>query len=185
MDGVARGFNFSYTAKGGEIYSTDFAGAVNENHFVYDAWVRLDNPDQIINVEMDINHVVANGDTVILATQCSGYAKSWEFTTVSSKTGGASSTHWNPSNIPCDPRTWTPKQWNHIQIATHHDSSGNVTYDWIGFNGVYTAFKGASGPSAESLHWGHVAQLQFQLDGASSSGGSASAYVDNLTIYRW
>jgi hypothetical protein len=39
-------------------------------------------------------------------------------------------------------------------------------------------------PSAFALGWEPTLLTNFQLDGVGSSG-SSTAYVDNMTIYRW
>jgi hypothetical protein len=180
LDNAARGFFVTYSDHGGEIYHLSFAKDTTVSNFVYDTYIYLEEPSQIENIEMDMNQVMSDGRTVILATQCAGTSGTFEYTTISN--GG---THWHPSNIPCNPKNWTAKTWHHVQIATHRDDSGNVTYDWVNLDGTATNFKNASGPSAEKLGWamGDLL-LNFQLDGAGSSG-SITAYIDELTIHRW
>lgn len=174
-------FNAKATQTGlaGEIWHLSFASNdFASTHFVYDAYVSIDDPTQVANVEMDMNQVLANGLTVILATQCSKYSGTWEWTTT---TGG---THWNKGNIPCDPSKWTPKQFHHIQIATERDASGVVTYDWVNMDGVLSNFVNAKGLSAEQLNWAKVELLNFQLDGLQKTG-TMSAVVDQLQIWKW
>ena len=130
---------------------------------------------------MDMNDVMANGQTVILATQCSGYSNSWEYTL-----GSSTGYHWHPSNIPCNPGNWSANTWHHIQIATHRDDSGNAYYDWIGFDGQYTDFQGASGINGKNLGWAPGDLLiNFQIDGPSKGSGSNTIYTDNLIVWRW
>jgi hypothetical protein len=179
-DNAARQFYATYSAHGGEIYHISFGTDTNATHFVYDAYVYIDDPTQLANLEMDMNQVMADGRTVILATQCSSYSRSWEYTTVS---GG---THWHASNIPCNVKTWTAKTWHHVQIASHRDAAGIATYDWIGFDGTYTDFQNATGNSAQSLGWAKGDLLiNFQLDGSSAASGAMTAYTDKLIVYRW
>ena len=180
-DDAAREFYMTYTAGGGEIYHVSFAKDTSATHFVYDANVYVVNPSQLKNLEMDMNDVMSNGQTVILATQCSGYSKSWEYT-LRSGTGY----HWNPSNIPCDPAQWTPNTWHHIQIASHRDNSGNSYYDWIGFDGKYTNFQNAGGTNGKNLGWA-VGDLliNFQIDGPSKQNGSNTIYTDQIFVWRW
>jgi hypothetical protein len=179
-DNAAREFYMTYSAKGGEIYHLSFAIDLNATHFVYDANVYVVDPSQLANLEMDMNDVMADGRTVILATQCSTYSKSWEYTYYSS------GFHWHSSNIPCDPKKWTTNTWHHIQIATHRDANGNATYDWIGVDGVYTDFQNATVFDAANLGWAKGDLLiNFQIDGASSGSGSNTLYTDKLTVYRW
>jgi hypothetical protein len=169
-----------YSGNGGERYHLSFGRDAKATHFVYEANVYLVDPVQIANVEMDMNQVLADGRTVIFGTQCSAHSKSWEYTYVN-RTG----THWHASNIHCNPHEWGAKKWHKVQIAFHRDEDGNVTYDWVGFDGVYTSFQGATVPSAEALHWtpGELL-LNFQIDGARNSG-VMDAYLNNLAIYRW
>jgi hypothetical protein len=180
-DDAAREFYMTYTAGGGEIYHVSFAKDTNATHFVYDANVYVVNPSQLKNLEMDMNAVMSNGQTVILATQCSGYSKSWEYT-LRSGTGY----HWNPSNIPCDPGQWTANTWHHIQIATHRDSSGNSYYDWISFDGKYSDFQNAGGTNGKNLGWAiGTLLINFQIDGPSKQNGSNTIYTDKLFVWRW
>jgi hypothetical protein len=179
MDGAARKFYFTYSSSGGEIYHLSFAKDTTATHFVYDTYIYLTDPSQVQNIELDMNQVTSDGKTVILATQCASGSGTWEWTAVSN--GG---THWHPSNIPCSPKTWTANTWHHVQIATHRDDAGNVTHDWVSLDGTTSNFQNAVGPSAESLGWamGDLL-LNFQLDGAGS--GAITAYIDEMTIYRW
>jgi len=175
-----RQFVASYGDKGGHRYHLTFGWDTKATHFVYEANVYLVNPSEIANVEMDMNQVMSDGRTVIFGVQCSAHSKSWEYTYVDS-----SGTHWRPSNIPCNPHDWGTKKWHKVQIASHRDDDGNVTYDWVGFDGVYTSFEGATVCSAQSLRWtrGELL-LNFQINGANKSG-IMDAYLNNLAIYRW
>lgn len=169
-----------YTGNGGERYHLVFGRDPNATHFVYEANVYLVEPAEIAAVEMDMNQVLQDGRTVIFGTQCSVHSKSWEYTYVNS-TG----THWRPSNIPCNPQTWGTKKWHKVQIAYHRDDDGNVTYDWVCFDGAYSDFQGATVFSTQSLGWspGELL-LNFQIDGSHKSG-TMDAYVNDLAIYRW
>ena len=81
---------------------------------------------------------------------------------------------------------WSANTWHHIQIASHRDSSGNATYDWVGVDGKYTDFQNATGADALSLGWAKGDLLiNFQIDGASKSSGSNTIYTDKLIVYRW
>jgi hypothetical protein len=133
---------------------------------------------------MDMNQVMSNGDTVIFGAQCASGSGTWEYTTVS-EVNGKAKTGWHPSNLPCNPKTWTASTWHHIQIASHRDTTGVVTYDWVTMDGTTSDFTSASGGSAESLGWtaGDLL-LNFQLDGPSASG-SITAYIDEMTVYGW
>lgn len=169
-----------YTGTGGERYHLTFGRDAAATHFVYEANVYLVEPEQVANVEMDMNQVMSDGRTVIFGVQCSAHSKTWEYTYVN-----RSGTHWRPSNISCNPKTWGTKKWHKVQIASHRDDGGNVTYDWVGFDGTYTDFQNATVYSAENLNWtpGELL-LNFQIDGAYKSG-VMDAYLNNLAVYRW
>jgi hypothetical protein len=175
-----RQFVAYYGKKGGERYHLTFGRDPHATHFVYEANVYLVTPDHVQNVEMDMNQVLADGQTVIFGTQCAANSKTWEYTYVND-----SGTHWRPSNIACNPHDWGTKKWHKVQIAYHRDDDGNVTYDWVGFDGTYTDFQNATVFSAQSLKWspGELL-LNFQIDGAQNAG-IMDAYLNDLTIYRW
>jgi hypothetical protein len=150
-------------------------------HFVFDTYVYVVNPDELANLELDLNQVISNGDTVIMGTQCSTYSKTWEWTYHNS-TGG----HWHASNVPCDPRTWAANTWHHIQFAFHRDSAGYVTHDWVNFDGTHSVFSGAAGSAAQSLGWAKGSMvMNIQMDGYSKSSGSLTAYFHKTVYYRW
>lgn len=178
LDNAAREFHVTYSDSAGELYYLPFGSDPTATHFVYDAYVYLVDPSRIQNIEMDMNQVMSNGQTVILGTQCASGSGTWEYTTVSG------SAQWNPSNILCNPKAWTANTWHHVQIASHRDPTGIATYDWVNLDGILSNFQGASGASALSLGWppGDLV-LNFQLDGAGS--GSMTVDIDQLTIYRW
>jgi hypothetical protein len=176
----AREFYMTYSARGGERWHISFAKDANATHFVYDTYVYIVDPSQIANIEMDMNQVMSDGRTVIFGTQCSSYSKTWEYTIVS---GG---THWKSSNIACNPMNWAAKTWHHIQIASHRNNNGDVTYDWVNVDETHSEFTNATGNSAEALGWAQGDLLiNFQLDGSDKDSGAITAYVHKLTILRW
>jgi hypothetical protein len=176
----ARKFYMTYSKRAGVRWHNSFAKDAAATHFIYDTYVYLANPSQVANVEMDMNHVMANGETVILATQCSSYSKTWEYSIRNS------SSHWMKTGIACNPKTWSANTWHHIQIASHHTTSGTVTYDWVNVDGKHSAFSHATGVGGEHLGWEKGTMLiNFQLDGANSGSGSITAYIHKMTIYRW
>ena len=180
-DNVAREFYMTYSSGGGELYHVSFGTDKNATHFVYDAYVYVVNPSQLANLEMDMNDVTPDGKTMILGTQCSSYSNSWEYTLVS---GGHP--HWHPSNIPCSPLKWSANTWHHIQIASHRDSNGNATYDWVNVDGQYSDFDNATGADLLSLGWAAGDLLiNLQIDGLSKTSGSNTIYTDKLKVWRW
>jgi hypothetical protein len=180
-DNVAREFYMTYSGASGELFHVSFATDKNATHFVYDAYVYVTDPSQLANLEMDMNDVMTDGRTVILATQCSSYSNSWEYTLYTS--GGF---HWHPSNIPCSPLKWSANTWHHIQIASERDSNGVATYDWVSVDGQYSNFANATGPDATNLGWAIGDLLiNFQIDGSSKGSGSNTIYTDKLRVWRW
>lgn len=177
----AREFYMTYSSRGGERWHITFAKDAVATHFALDTYVYVENPDQLANLELDLNQVIPNGDTVIFGTQCSTYSGTWEWTYHSS-TGS----HWNKSNIPCNPRTWAANSWHHIQIGFHRDDSGYVTHDWVEFDGTHSVFSNASGPAGEALGWAAGSLvMNVQLDGYNTTSGSVTAYLHKTTFYRW
>jgi hypothetical protein len=181
--GGSQEFNVSYADYGGENYHLVFGQDENATRFVYDTYVYLSDPTQVANLELDVNQVLANGETVIFATQCSRYSGTWEYTVVSN-----GKPQWKASNIACNPTTWTANTWHHIQVATHRGTGDVVTHDWVSVDGVKSHFSSAAvGPSGLFLNWTPlgVLLLNFQLDGASANSGTMHGYFDQLQIYRW
>ncbi len=158
----ARLFSMDYWGKAGERWSNTFAKDTKSTHFVFDVYVLLPDPSQIQNLELDINQVAANGDTILMTTQCSSNSKKWEYGDVDGDTD-----HWLVSNIPCDTEKWSANVWHHIQIGEHHDGSGVLTHDYVIFDGVYTPFVGATHRSAKNEGWrkGDI-NTQFQIEGS-------------------
>jgi hypothetical protein len=176
--GKSRQYAMSYKGSGGEIFYIDFANDTSATHFVYDNWVWIDNTAGIENLEMDMNQVMANGNTVIYGFQCDGSSGTWDYTYVS---GGS---HWRHSSASCNPKHWTPNAWHHVQIAYYRDSVGNVTYQYVTLDGVKSNIN-QTVYSADALNWTKgVLLTNFQIDGSGSSG-SVTAYTNSMTIYRW
>jgi hypothetical protein len=176
----ARKFYMTYSNHGGERWHLAFATNATATHFVLDTYVYLLNPDQVQNLELDLNQVMSNGSTVIFGTQCSSISKTWEFTV----TAGGS--HWRRSNIGCNPRTWSAKTWHHIQIGYHRSTSGVVTHDWVNLDGTHHVFTNTTFNGAEKLGWQRgTLLLNIQIDGNNKSSGSVTAYIHKLTVYHW
>jgi hypothetical protein len=182
MSGNARQFSASFSDSGGEIFHVSFGKDTAATHFVYDAYLWLSDASTLANIEMDMNQVLANGDTVIYGIQCNGYAGTWDFAL---NPGALGRGRWNHSNVACpEPKTWEPNTWHHVQLSYFRDDAGNVTYQSVALDGQLSDFEGATGNSAQPLGWGSDLLTNFQLDG-HGSGGSITAYVDKLTVSRW
>lgn len=183
LSGYARKFTTSYTNYGGERYWINFGNDSAPQNFLYDTWLYIASPSGgIANIEMDMNEVIWNGDTVIYGVQCDGYSNTWDYTANTGTRANYNDT-WLHSNAWCNPRVWSANQWHHIQIAYSRDSSGYVTYKAIWFDGIeQDIYKTV--PSAFSLNWGPALLTNFQIDGLGTYG-SATVYLDHLTVYRW
>lgn len=176
LSGNARQFVSSYTDAGGEIYSVSYASDTTSMNFVYDGWVWIEAGSSIANLEMDSNQVTANGQTVIYAFQCDGYAHVWDYS--------GPDAHWVESSQPCNLANWSTNTWHHLQISYSRDDSGNVTYQSVWLDGAEQVIN-ETVPSSFALGWQvGVVQTQFQMDGLGVSG-SSTVYLDNLTISRW
>lgn len=184
LSGAARQYSMSFSNLGGEIYHTTFGADPNSTHFVYDTQLWITNPAAIANIEMDMNQVVANGNTVIYGVQCDGYSGTWDYT-INAGTPANPIDKWVHSTAACTaPSKWAPNTWHHVQIAYSRDSAGNVTYQSVVLDGVESDFTGAVGNSAFTLGWASTLLTNFQIDGLGPTG-STTAYLDNLTVYRW
>jgi hypothetical protein len=136
----------------------------------------------VANLELDMNQVIANGQTIIYGFQCDGYTHTWDYTQ-NVGTPESPNDQWLHSAAPCDLQTWTPNAWHHVQISYSRDDSGNVTYNSVWLDGVQQNIN-ATVPSAFALGWGQTLLTNFQVDGLGGYG-SSTIYLDNLTIYRW
>ncbi len=178
---TSRQFYMSYGNYGGERWHLSFANDPNSTHFAIDTYIYVANPDQIQNLELDMNQVMGNGQTVIYGTQCSSISNTWEYTYTSNN-----APHWSRSNIYCNPRSWQANTWHHVQIGFHRDGNGYVTHDWVTLDGNQSWFSNAGGSGGMWLGWAHGALLtNIQIDGAYGGGGSVNAYFHKFTVYRW
>jgi hypothetical protein len=182
--GTSRRFVTSFSNNGAERYSTTFGDNASAQNFFYDGWVYLTNSSsQLANLELDINQVMSNGQTVLAGVQCDGWTGTWSYT---ANVGSASNPkpHWEAAGgTACNPQKWSPNTWHHIQFSLSRDDSGNVTYHSVWLDGVQSNLN-ATVYGAADLGWGRVVNTQFQIDGYGS-GGQVTAYLDNLKISMW
>ncbi len=177
----AREFYMTYNSHGGERWHLAFGNNPDATHFTLDTYVYLANPDQVQNLELDLNQVMSNGQTILYGTQCSSVSHTWEFSTVS-----GNAPHWHASNVGCDPRSWSANTWHHVQIGFHRDSSGVVTHDWVNLDGAQHTFQNTASWGGLSLGWAHgVLLLNVQLDGYNAGSGSITAFMHKMTISSW
>lgn len=183
LTGSAREFVTDYADAAGERYSDSFGSDTYTHNFLYDGWVYIAGPNNgLANLELDINQVIANGDTIILSFQCDGYTSTWDY---GENAGSVDHTQakWIHSTQKCNPRNWATNTWHHVQISDSRDDNGNVTYHAVWLDGVEQEIN-ATVPGAFALGWGSVVQTNFQVDGLGSSG-STKLYLDKLTVYAW
>lgn len=184
LSGTARRFATTYTNYGGERYSVSFGKDTSASNFLYDGWIYLASPsNDIANLEMDLNQVMSNGQTVIYGFQCDGWSNTWDFTRNAGSPTQPVDT-WVHSTQSCNPRSWSTNTWHHIQILFSRDNSGNVTYKSVWFDGAGKNLD-VTVPSAFALGWAPTLITNFQVDGSTSTSGSATIYIDNLTVFRW
>lgn len=183
LSGTSRKFETTFSNFGDERYYINFASDNGAKNFLYDTWVYMASPSSgIANLELDMNEVIWNGDTVIFGVQCDGYSNTWDYTV---NTGSPQYYHdsWWHSGAYCNPRVWSTNMWHHLQMTYSRDSVGNVTYKSVWFDGVEQDLY-VTVPSAFSLGWGKCLLTNFQVDGLGASG-SATVYADHMTVYRW
>ena len=182
--GAARRFVTSYTDYGGERYTVSLPGNASATHFVFDAMLYLANPStDVSNLEMDVNQVTANGDTVIYGFQCDNWSHTWDYTE-NAGTPAKRVDHWLHSNQACYLQKWATNTWHHVQICYSRDDFGNVTYGSVWLDGVEQDLN-VTVPSAFSLGWDANLSSNLQIGGANSTSGSSTIYLDHLTIYSW
>ncbi len=181
--GHARKFATKFSNAGDERYSVTFGDDTSSTNFLYDAWVYVASPsNDIANLELDVNQVMPNGQTVIFGFQCDGYSGTWGYSE-NSGTPAKPSPRWLASKAKCNVRDWSTNTWHHIQINYARDSTGHVTYKAVWLDGVEQELN-VTVPSAFALGWGPSLSTNFQVDGLGSSG-SSTLYLDDLTVYRW
>jgi hypothetical protein len=177
----AREFYMAYSDHGGERWHISFGNNAASANFVLDTYVYVVDPAQVQNLEMDLNQVMSNGETVIYGTQCSSISKTWEYAIVS-----GNAPHWKSSNIACNPLNWSAKTWHHIQVGFHRNSSGVVTHDWVNFDGTHSVFKSATSAAAMKLGWAKGDLLiNYQIDGENKTSGTITSYIHKMTVYHW
>ena len=183
LSGYARDFGISYQNSAGERYWAIFGNDPSATNFLYDTYVYIASPSSdIANLEFDMNQVMSNGQTVIFAVQCDGYSSTWDYTT-NAGTPASPIDQWLHSTAHCNPQSWSTNQWHHLQISYSRDSVGNVTYKYVTLDGVQNKIN-ETVPSAFALGWSSVLLTNFQIDGLGGYG-SATVYLDKLTISRW
>ena len=184
LHGSTRRYVTQFSDSADERYSVSFSDDTNSTNLFYDAWVYLtSSASHIANIEMDVNQVMANGQTVLIGVQCDGYSGTWDYA-VNQGTAKYPRPHWaNKSGTNCNPRKWSQNTWHHVQASFSRDDSGTITYHSVWLDGAESKLN-ATAFGAADLGWGPVINTQFQVDGLGSSG-TTTVYLDSLTVFRW
>lgn len=183
LNGSAREFVSTFLNSGGERYYKTIGANTAVSNFLYDGWVYIGGSSGgISNIEMDMNQVIGNGQTVIYGFQCDGWTGTWDYT----ENAGTPSSYvdkWVHSYQYCDARNWSTNSWHHVQISYSRDQYGNVTYKSVWMDGfeedIYVTV-----PSAFALGWGSTLLTNFQIDGYGTSG-SSTVFLGDLNVYAW
>jgi hypothetical protein len=184
LTGTAREFFSDYTYYGGERFHVNFGKDTAAKHFLYDVWVYLDSSvSEVANLEMDMNQVMPNGQTVIFGFQCDGWSNTWDYT-ANTGTPEQYQDKWLKSDQACNIQDWTQDTWHHVQVAYSRDDAGNVTYQSVWLDSVEQDID-VTVPSAFALGWGPSLITNLQVDGRDSTSGSSTVYLDKLSVYRW
>jgi hypothetical protein len=174
----------TYTDYVVELYYSLFGDDTTARNFMYDGWVYLtESSGSIAVIEMDINQVLPNGQTVIFGMQCDSWSGTWDYTE-NAGTPTAFVDHWVNSSAPCNVRNWALNTWHHIQISYSRDDYGNVTYQSVWLDGNEQQIN-ATVPSAFALGWTPALITNFQVDSFDPGWSSSTVYLDNLTVSRW
>lgn len=183
LAGNTRQFTTNFSNSGDERFYTSFGDDNTSTNFLYDTYVYLNSTSSKIgNLEFDLNQTMQNGQTAIFGFQCDGWSSTWDYT-ANNGTPQKPVDVWIHSNKYCNPRTWSINVWHHVQISYSRNNSGQITYNAVYLDGLEMPI-GATVNSAFALGWAPTLLTNFQIDGYGS-GGSATVYMDNLTVYRW
>ena len=182
--GAARTFSLNYSYYGGERYSTSFGDDEAASNFVFDTWVYIPAPNAgLITLELDLNQVLAGGQTVLYGMQCDGWSGTWDIA-VNTGTTYTPNAAWAQTSAPCNIRSWSTNVWHHVQLNYSRNDTGWITYQSATLDGTsYGINRTVLG--AYNLGWAPTLSVNVQLNGATSGSGSANVIVDDLTINRW
>ena len=184
LSGGALGFYTTANYYGGQRYNASFGDDTYARNFVYDTWLYLeDSANSVSNLEMDMNQVMPNGQTVIFGFQCDGWSGTWDYTE-NAGTPYNPDDRWVTSNAPCDVRNWAKNTWHHVQISYSRDDYGTVNYQSVWLDGNEQQINGTVN-SAFALGWAPTLMTNFQVGSGQSGWSSSTIYMDNLTVSRW
>lgn len=183
ITGTARSYNTNYSYYGDERYSATFGDDTEAHNFLFDTWVYFPSTSTIANLELDLNQVLSNGQTMIYGFQCDSWSGTWDFT-VNRGTPTSFSDQWVHSSAPCNVHNWAANQWHHVQISYSRNDSGWITYKSVWLDGNQQNIN-ITAYSIFALGWSPTLLVNVQVDGSQSGNASSTVYVDDLTVYRW
>lgn len=170
-----RNFQFSETMEAGERFSIHFATDLSYPlNFCYDTEIMLADPSAVLNLELDINQVLADGRTCIMDSQ---YA---------SVSGRVQFDGWKDTRIAGNPQQWGTG-WHRIRHFWHRSADGNtVAFDGAEKDGVYMPSGMVSLTRTRALGWGPVGYvgINVQQEGAKASG-AVSVNGRNIRVWSW
>lgn len=180
---------------GGERWFDAKTNVAGMHNFLYDVWVYFPTTSDVANMgnlELDINHSLGDGFLYVLGVQCFVNQANGNGVWQVSPNGSS----WNTSNATCSNSQFSAGTWHHVQIQSHHDDSGNITYDAVAVDGSTQSFSTCHDHTTGnaisctgtrlSASWDPTIGPNFQLDGGNGhSSGSITVYVNQLTIYFW
>ena len=182
--GAARKFSMNYSDYGGERYTVVFGDDEAASNFLLDTWVYIPSPNSnLMNLELDLNQVLSGGQTVMYGMQCDGWSSTWDIT-VNKGTTTSPSDQWVHTGANCNVRNWSTNTWHHLQLSYSRNDTGWITYRYVSLDGVQQNIN-TTVLGAFSLGWAPTLLANVQIDGATSGSGSATAILDDLTLYRW
>jgi hypothetical protein len=182
LSGNSRKFVTQFTSNGNERYSASFSDDTTSTNFLYDGWVYIpSSTGSIANIEMDMNQTMSSGETIIFGFQCDGWNGTWDYT-INAGSAKSPVDKWSYTSQTCNPANWSRNTWHHVQVTYSHTSSGSVTYHSVWLDGKEQALN-VTGFAGFTLGWGSALVTNFQVDGRGS--GTATVYLDKLTVSRW
>jgi hypothetical protein len=182
--GAARKFSMNYWNYGGERFSKSFSDDEWATNFTLDTWVYIPSPNSgLVTLELDLNQVISGGQTVIYGMQCDGWSNTWDIS-VNKGTTQHPYNVWQHTSAPCNVRSWSTNTWHHVQLHYSRNDTGWITYKSVALDGVSHGIN-TTVLGAFNLGWAPTLLVNVQLNGSTSSSGSANVIVDDLTVYRW
>ncbi len=147
-------------------------GPNSSQHFVFDVYFYLTNPNYSQALEFDLNQYIG-GKQYIFAHQCSPrWSGTWD--TWNQVTG-----HWESTGIACP--VFQAYKWNHVQIEVERTSGSQLHYVAITYNGVKSYVNRYRNPTGTS--WNGFS-IDFQMDGDYAQH-DYSTWLDKVNVNYW